>query len=159
MKGRLIGILVLGVLLAIAAGVSGCGGGDDASADAEPLTKAQFIRKADAVCRKADKDQMTAYLEFQTEKGETLQTKEGREDLILTAGVPFVEEAIEEIKELGIPKGDEELLSGYIEELETALKEAEEDPLAIAEGSGTTPFDAPDAVAAKYGFVACSDFL
>ncbi len=159
MKGRLIGILALGAALFAMAVVSGCGGSDDASADAEPLTKAQFIRKADAICTKADKAQMTAFLKFQTEKGDTLETKEGREELILTAGVPSTKQAIEEIKELGVPAGDEELLGRYFEELEKALKEAEENPLAIAENARISPFDAPDAVAAKYGFVACSDFL
>lgn len=145
-------------LLAIAA--VGCGGDSADGSDAEPLTKAQYIEEGEKICKKIDKAQMTAFLDFQNENPKRVESKPGREELILTAGLPSVEKGIEEFRELGVPEGDEEEVEKFLSAMEVALDEAKDDPLLVAESeSGLTPFDQPDAIAKKYGFVACSDTL
>jgi len=48
----------LALLGAAAAALAGCGGGDDEAKD-KPLTKAQFVTRADAVCREVKREQRT----------------------------------------------------------------------------------------------------
>jgi len=86
--------------------LAGCGGGDDEAKD-EPLTKAQFVTRADAVCREvkqaqqADSDRLAA-LPAGTElervapilEGVVAQTRKGRERLgALRARVPSADRA------------------------------------------------------------------
>jgi len=151
-------LIVLIAALAIAAAAAGCGDSGSASS-AAPLTKAQFIKQGDAICAKADKEQVAAYLDFAKDEPKKLETKSGEEELVTVAGLPPVQEAIEEIGALGIPEGDESEVEALVTGMEKALEEAEADPSKVLESSAVTPFDKTDKMAREYGFVACGDTL
>jgi hypothetical protein len=150
--------IVLVAAVALVAIASGCGDSDSA-ASATPLTKAQFIKQGDAICVKSDKAQVNAYLDYANDNPKKAETKKGQREVVVLAGLPPLKTAIEELGELGVPKGDEAQVEAIVGGMEKALEEAEADPSKVYESAVTTPFDKTDALARKYGFVACGDAL
>lgn len=145
------------VVLASIALFSGCGDSDSA---ATPLTKAQFVKQGDAICAKADRAQIDAFLASAKKNPKKAETQSGEEELITTAGLPPVKTAIEELGELGVPEGDEQQIEAILSGMEKALREAEADPgTVVLETSQSTPFDGVEKLAREYGFVACADVL
>jgi hypothetical protein len=151
MKPRVYLILVLASALAL---VTGCGGGDDE----ESLTKAQFIKQADAICEKQNKkkneDLVKAYAKLEKE-GKTAG-KKGEAELIGDVALPPIAQMTEELADLGLPEEQEDQAEQFITEMEQAVAEVEEDPsLAL---SAEEPFEKPKERATKFGFSDCKEF-
>jgi len=146
-KRSLCAALVVGLM------ITGCGGGSDSTAS---LTKAQFVKQADAICRKVDKSQ-TAGLDKLTKEfsDPTKITKAVQKTWILEQGLPSVQQEAEEIAALGAPSGDEEQVAAIVKGIEEAVKKAEKDPLKSLESS----FTGANNLAAKYGLKDCSEPL
>jgi hypothetical protein len=53
---RALFIFVAALVVALAVVAAGCGGGGSKSSSGKPLTKAEFVSKADGICAKANKD-------------------------------------------------------------------------------------------------------
>lgn len=158
-------ILVIPVLaLATALLGLGCGGSDDttgtaASADQAPLSKAEFIKKADAICAKADithELEAREYRERHEKELNKLAPIPAEEKLIRLIMLPSIRKQIAEVKALGAPKGEEQKVGKIIAGLEEAARKAEKDPYAI-EGEVPTenPFRGVDIEARDYGFEEC----
>jgi hypothetical protein len=141
-------LLALSVL-PVAIGAAGCGNGDDeASASTKPLTKVQFIKKADKVCEVIGNEQIKlAAHEFQ----KTHNLKE--EDVIASAVIPPLEKQLRKLKSLPAPTKDAAKLAAWFRAFEHALKVAKEDPPAIVR---TFPFQRADDLAKRYGFFDCA---
>jgi hypothetical protein len=121
------------VLVAVAA--FGCGGSDDSgdTALAEPietssLTKAQFVKRADAICAKVEpaiESKSAAY-----EKQHPSVAEQGEEKLVAAMTdsvlVPAMQEAIDGIRKLGAPRGDEQQVEGILVAMQEANDNAEE---------------------------------
>lgn len=130
---------------------TGCGG------DESSLTKAEFIKQADVICRKADEKKVTDTEEYILKIGVsptqpmTLAQQEFQTKEVL---LPPIRSAIRQLSELGAPDGDEEKIDRLVENLETASDET-------AERSEKTnlKYRDPYAKAAKeareYGFKTC----
>jgi hypothetical protein len=140
--------------LAVCGGVSGCGGDSSAA----PLTKAQFIAQADAICTRTDKSQETSLFAYAKTHKDAMESKAGQEELFREIAIPSLEDEKDQISELGVPKGDEAEIAAMIEGWEKGITTAEDDLLNLTTGSGG-PFAKVDELAAKYGFKACSEFL
>lgn len=152
MHSRNAKISVFAFVLALA--VAGCGGGGDETA----LTKAQFVKQADAICEKADN---ARYKELaRAIKG--VSSPQGlppeKEDSILVAGLEPVQKQAEELRELGAPEGDEEQIERYLDELEEAVKEAEAGTIVALE-KRKNAFTESDELAEEYGFKVCKEAL
>jgi hypothetical protein len=118
---------LLFVLLTFGAFVAACGSGSGSSSSTETsaLTKAQFIKEADVICRKADEEQ----LEYLSREGKA-KPKPGLEELIVNVSVPPAEKEIKAIEELSAPNGDEREVEAIIREFRQAVKKTEENPMA-----------------------------
>jgi hypothetical protein len=146
---------VLAALVALAAIVAGCGGGDDSdTTGGDSLTKAEFIKQGDAICEKAN-DQSEAEAEkFAKENDFKLErpTKEQLEEAVTEILVPNFNRQVEDLKALGVPEGDEEQVEEMIGSLETAADEIEGDPSLVFEEQ---VLKEPAQLAEDYGFKVC----
>jgi hypothetical protein len=100
---------MLGAAVLIGA-ISGCGGDSEAS---ESLTKAEYVKQADAICaeRKDDWDAaMASYRKEAEEKnavGNTKVERELAEGVLQDEMLPALENQLESLEDLGQPEGKE----------------------------------------------------
>jgi len=116
------------------------------------LTKAQFVKQADAICRSVDQRQEAALgLAEKTSSGDGGPKVE---QAILIAGLGPIQVAAEEIGDLGAPSGDEDQVAAIVQGLEGAVAKAEANPQGM-EGA----FAEVDKLSASYGLKDCSEPL
>jgi Tfp pilus assembly protein FimV len=144
------GCTIAVALLAAGAG-AGCGGDDE-----EPLSKAEYIKQGDAICKKAqaegekDVEEMFGDLGANEEPSEE-QLKTLVDDVLK----PNTEGQLEELRDLPAPEGDEETLNGIYDGAEEALEKIEDDPMILL--SEDDPFEKASQEAEDYGFEECSN--
>lgn len=149
MRGLKVTLIALVVLLAALVGF-GCGGDDSSSGSA--LTKAEFIKQADGVCKKGE-----ARIEAEAgkyEKENEIATEAQQEELISEVVVPGIQAQAEEIAALGAPEGDEEKIEAMVEAVESGAAELEANPLAGMEGK--SPLGEASKIAGAYGLKECA---
>ena len=145
----------LAVLVALAALLAGCGGGDDTTDSATvTLTKTEFIKQGDAICKEANEDNEAEAEEYAEENGFTLEkaSKDQIEEAVAAVLVPSLELQAEELDALGAPEGDEDKVEEIVVALEDATGEIEDDPSLIFEGKSLAK---PNKLAEAYGFKVC----
>ena len=138
---------LLAVLLVLGAVGSGCG--DSNSAEAS-LTKEQFVKRAEAICKRAEEEQLRKASNYLKENPQPQE-----EDFAQTAGLPPLEKEITQIKALKSPIGDETSIRAFGEEFESALEKVREDPKVILAEEATT-FQKANKLAKAYGLDMCS---
>jgi hypothetical protein len=141
-------------VLALAAVAAGCGGGDDTSDSSATLTKAEFIKAADAICGDANKQSQKDAEAFAEKNDFTLEkaTEEQLEDAISAVFVPSLNQQVEELSALGAPDGDEEQVEAITGALEEAATEIKDDPSTVLAGKALTE---PAKLADEYGLKVC----
>jgi hypothetical protein len=153
-----------GVALALSVMVlalAGCGGGGGSSTESSEttnsLTKAEFVKKGNAICAKTEKEVEEGVEKF-TKEHNFSETKPPSEKQVaeLAEGVlvPKVRKQLAEIRALGIPSGDEEEVEAIFAAAEEALRKTEEDPTAFGQG-GVGPFVKANQLAREYGLTVC----
>lgn len=152
--GRCRGAALLSVL-AIAL-LAGCGSGDSTdSAASGPLTKAQYLKEGNQICKKGGeaKDQaVKKNLEELPQKeltgGFSKKTaKKFTENLL-----PYAQKIVTELAELQPPAKDKATVDKFMKELEAASTKAEAEPLLLAESD---PFNDAAKGARAYGLTDC----
>src|SRR6187200_764908 len=114
-RGVTAGMLAL-CLAALA--FAGCGGGGD-SDEPEALTKAQYVKQAEAICAKTDaKQSKLLSQELKARAGTGPASKSEQEAFVTNAAVPPLEEEAEGLSELGGPEGEEKQAEELVEALE-----------------------------------------
>jgi hypothetical protein len=144
-KRLLIIIGTVSALFAVSFVAAGCG----SDSDEATLTKKQFIERAEKICEAAEKEQFakaTAYTKS--------HPKAKEEDLIEPAGFPPLEKQLEELQDLGAPVEGEAEVEAFLEEFESALDKAKEDPKDILKPE-TNPFEQANKLAKDYGLRSC----
>jgi hypothetical protein len=141
-------------VLALAAVVAGCGGGDDTSGSSATLTKAQFIKQADAICGDANKQSQKDAEAFAEKNDFTLEkaSEEQLEDAISAVFVPSLNQQVEELSALGAPDGDEEQVEAITDALQDAATEIKDDPSTVLAGKALAE---PAKLANDYGLKVC----
>jgi len=139
------------VLLAIVA--IGCGSGGDTTEVA--LTKAQFIKTGDAICRAAlnkRSQAVSAWLQ-QNKKGKEAKELSNPElgHLYVTVALPPIREASEDLAELNPPAGDH-IAEKFVELFTKAVEGIEENPTSVFEHR---PYRSADLLGQEYGFKDC----
>lgn len=147
---RKYGCAIVVALLAVGAG---CGGGDDE----EALSKAEFIKQGDAICKKSgDKVDAAAEERFadlgRNEPPSAAQIKTFAEDTI----IPEISGQLEDLRELPAPEGDDDKVNEIIDAADEALGKVEDDPTVLLEQGGD-PFEAANKLASDYGFKECGE--
>jgi hypothetical protein len=146
-------LIALIAVVALAAGQYGCGSGGDTGTAAEgpPLTKSQFISKADAICRAALKgkdEKVRAAAEEEGGNGSPQELAKLVEGVVL----PIYQETVAELKNLNPPGEDEAVIGKMMDEYEAGLQQAEANPVEAVTGN---PLAQADAAAENYGLEYC----
>jgi len=151
-------IALLAALAAISMIVVGCGGGGDSSSDSASISKARFVKQADAICEKGTKENQAEFEEFAKENGLSEKkepTKAQQEEAVTEIVAPGVQKQIEEIDALGAPEGDEKQVEAIVAAVEDGVEEIEDDPAALTEGEN--PLAKGSKLAKEYGLQACGE--
>jgi hypothetical protein len=142
-KGAIGSIVGLAVLVALL--VAGCGGSE------ETVTKTDFIRQGNAVCGKWQQARGNRFREVNA-KFKPPVTQAKREKAILYVIEPYGD-AIEGLKELDPPAGEEEKVEAMIKAMEEGLNQAEAN-LGSLISSGAA-FSKGNKLAQEYGLKEC----
>jgi hypothetical protein len=155
-------VLVLCVgLLALALLVAGCGSSDDSTTGddvtASSLTKAEFIKKADAICEEAGEGIQEESISYAEENGIDVEKEPSdgeKEELVTEVIVPNIEKQAEDIAALGAPEGEEDQVGSIVEGIESAAAATAKDPGSVIEGDEGA-FKSVNEEATEYGLKAC----
>jgi hypothetical protein len=143
-------IFVLPCLIA-AALLAGCGGGDDSSSTSTQaaLSKSEFLKQGNAICAKGN--QATNKIANQTFT-QNQQPTQAQLQQFTTQVTPIIQGEIDGIKALGAPAGDEQQVNAILDDAQSALDKAKQDPSVFANGD---PFKKANQEAKAYGLTAC----
>jgi hypothetical protein len=152
---------ILSVAVGLLLAAAGCGSGDASSdeitVETGSLSKAAFIKKADAICEGSIKKVQLAgavYLRSVESSGEPYaeQQREAPK-LIETVMIPAYEKQIEEVSSLGAPRGDEKEVAKVLEATSQTLEEAKAEPVKFLQT--VNPFAKAERTGKAYGFSSC----
>ncbi len=149
---------LIGVVAAVL--LAGCGGGSDSTAvTTGSLSKAAFIKKADAVCAKGTERLQKGFATYLRKNKKSIialrhPSKADYEGLIGGILIPNLEREIEEIRKLGAPNGDEERIEAIFTAWEEGIEVAENDPAAVKHNSEAI-FGVGSRLAKEYGLEVC----
>ncbi len=137
--------------------IAGCGGGgsngDSTSSDAGPApTKAQFIKKANQICRTAEKKRgvvVKAAIEAVPTGSELSEAEQ--EELVLQALLPY-DGLAQELADLGAPKGDEAEVARIVSAFEAAIERARREPKSALNDAA---FKTTNRLASEFGLASC----
>jgi ABC-type glycerol-3-phosphate transport system substrate-binding protein len=138
----------------LAALVAGCGGGDETTDETVTLTKTEFIKQGDAICKKGNDESEKEAKEFAEENGFDLEkaSNEQLEEAVSEVLVSNLNGQVEELDALGAPEGDEDQVEEIVVSLEGAVEEIEDDPGVVFDGK---VLEEPGELAQDYGFKVC----
>lgn len=155
--------LVLAAIIAAALVAGGCGSSDSQTGSGEitvetgSLSKAEFIKQADAICKTAHERVLDGYAEF-IQRNDVPASGPGLEEkaaeLMDSVVIPAYADEVDEISSLGAPRGDEQKVSAILEAVQRDLAKGEQQPLYATNGTGFLG-KASD-LAEAYGFSVCN---
>ncbi len=154
-------LLPAAVALACALAAAGCGdddGGDKAkTTTTAPLTKAQYVERADKICQAT-----TAQLKKEGAKLSAGAAKTGnlppQDEIVMflrNTSVPTYERMLASLRVLPPPPDDAAELDGFLASLANAIDTVKEDPAKYSKTSAPDPFDDANARAQRYGMEIC----
>ena len=144
---------MLGALLALVALIAGCGGGDSTTTTSEvPLTKAEFIRKGDAICQTGNEASTTEIEQFAKENGFGPEpTKAQFEEVVTEVLAPNLEQQAHELDALVPPTEDKDRVEAILASLRETITEIEKNPSSMQGNVLAKPIRLEKA----YGFKVC----
>jgi hypothetical protein len=143
------GLAAAAALTLVVAVAAGCGSSDD-----EGTSKADFVKQADAICAKGDKEIDSAgQKEFGGAKQEP--SKAAITKFMKETAVPSVRRQVDAIKKLDPPKGDESEVKAITDAADAATAKIEANPILGTEEGPKDPFAKTDKLARAYGLKTC----
>lgn len=150
MSARLWVVTVVGIL-AVGLLVAGCG---DDDSEVSTIPKATFVKKGIAICTKRSQEISTTALKVIGEGGKSpAKTKAATVEAYGSIVVPDLEAELEEIRALGVPKGEEERTEEAFDAWEEMLDNASDDVAKFADT--VQPFTKAEVAADKIGLENC----
>ena len=150
MRSRLTRGMTLAAPLILVLVAAGCG---SSSKSTPALTKAEFLKKGNAICKKGnDQISQVANKAFPKSKG-----KPGQAQLTKFATdtvIPSVQGQISGVKALGAPQGDEAKVNAIVTTAQAALDRAKKDPVLLTSNKND-PFAKSNKLAKAYGLTVC----
>ena len=152
-------LIVPGIAVVLALAAAGCGEKDESAAlstTTTALTKAQFLRDANKICKtegdKLDRasKQFFADVPRNKEAAPAELEKFGEKTVY-----PAIQTTIDRITALGAPAGDEDEVDQYLAALQAGLDRLKQDPEQLAEGGSPPAFEDADRLASDYGLDDC----
>lgn len=148
-KGAFLALAGLIAALALVAG--GCGSGGSSTT---AVTKAQFVKKVDALCEEREKERsakvsaIISKLKPSEKLSNTQQTK-----MVETIIFPSYAKMIENVESLEAPAGDQAEINKIIKAMEKAQNKVEADPRQAV--FSVVMFEEANGLATKYGLKHC----
>ena len=152
--------LIIAIVLTMAAFMSvGCGGSDEITIEGGSLPKAQFVSRADAICKSARQRFETEYAAYVKKVTKESQQSPGSqiEAIVGEIFIPSYEQGIDEIVALGAPKGEEAQIAAFLNALQRRLDELHASPEELSKNA--TPFAKVAKLAKANGLDACAESL
>lgn len=137
---------------------SASGGGDELL----PISKAAFIKGADAACASGKKQVEGEYAVYLKKKGikeisskvsSNAEAEAQATEVIETIAIPALNEQLDTIKALGVPDGEEKV-SAYLSAVEEGIEEGEAEPLTLFTSTEKV-FAKADKLAGEIGLKVC----
>jgi hypothetical protein len=139
--------------LIIALVAAGCGssgsGGSDTSAS---ISKPQFVKQANAICKKSQQEREAAVNKVAEEIKPGANAGDLPPEKLIGTVIPLLADMVDELAALPAPKGDEDQVEAMIEAYEEQVEELEADPNGAFTGE---TFKQADEEALKYGLEDC----
>jgi hypothetical protein len=148
-------VALLAALAAFALIVAGCGGGGSSTESTSSLTKAEFVKKGNAICTKGNEEIEEGFEKFGKEHGFSKNKQPSQaelEEAVETVVIPRISKEIEGIRALGPP--DEEA-EAVVDAAEEALEKGEEDPKSFLKEESAGPFAKVNKLSREYGLTVC----
>jgi len=153
---RLISMAVAALTIALVA--AGCGG-DDGDSTAT-LTKAQFVKKGNAICAAGNKEIEAGFESFAKEHNLSKNQQPTKAELTEAAETvltPAIAKQVHAIGALGTPSTDGKGAEEVLDAAEEALEKIEEEPVLITKSGSKSPFAKANAMAREYGLTTCGE--
>src|SRR2546429_4703005 len=153
MRSSLYGGLVFVAILSVGLVLAACGSSSNSSTSTTAaLTKSEFLKKGNAICKKGNQQINKAANQTFTKKKypngpppKSVQVKFATDTVI-----PSVQSQINGIKALGAPSGDQAKVNAILVSAQAALNQAKKDPTVLLQ-NGPGPFKATNKLANAYG--------
>jgi hypothetical protein len=147
--------------MAVTIGASGCGGGSDGGEiSTSSLSKAEFIKRADAICAKGQQQVERNFGAYAKKTNLNVQqvtknpTKQQVDGLVHSVLLPAIKQEVTQIRALGAPRGDEDKIEAMLAAVEEGIETAEDLPRTVLEKTDVA-FGVSSRLAKEYGLVAC----
>lgn len=143
--------LWVGAIAAIA--VAGCGSSSNSTSGATALTKAEFLKQGNAICKKGNQQiNAAANKLFGGKKPSSAEeTKFGQ-----STAIPSVQSQISGVEALSAPSGDESTVKAITDAAQKALDKAKANQSLLNASNTAGPFAEADKLAKAYGLTACA---
>jgi hypothetical protein len=123
------------VLVSIALVLCGCGGGDSSASEAP--SKAEFVKRAGAICEELKQEfskKLRVYV--RAHPGSlNIHPEIARDKLIMALDRPLIEAEAEKLAALSAPQGDEGEIATIVNAIEAGVKKAAANPTATILGT------------------------
>jgi hypothetical protein len=103
--------------------LGGCGSSSEEATAETTMPLKKYASKADLICAEAGAEQAELAYNYMEKNPNAEEI-----DLVIPAGVPPIEKEIEELHELGLPRGHEAKMEAFLREAEKALEILEKEP-------------------------------
>jgi hypothetical protein len=138
---------------------AGCGSSDNnESTTTAALTKAEFLKKGNAICAKGNKELNKKFAAYdKTLKRGQEPSDAQKKELAETILFPTIRKEISGVGALPAPEGEEEKVEEIVDTAQEALEKAEEDPVAFVSEEESPVFAKADKLTREYGLTACGE--
>jgi hypothetical protein len=151
--GALAGLAVLAVV------VAGCGGSSDDTSSTASLSKAEFVKQGNAICKEGNEKIESEFEKFAKENNlskKKAPTEAQLEEAAHKFLIPTITKQVEGLRALGAPSGEEEKVNTLLDDAEEALEEVEEDPSLLSDEKNE-PFEDVNKEARAVGLTTCGE--
>lgn len=147
-------MIAVGVVLALSGALVSCGGGEEEAAPS--LTKAQWLKKATAICVRGNKEagrlDQAAWARYAP--GDTRVTAL-ISDKVALALLPAREKELRQIRTLGLPRGSEGFVEKMLQAWEQGIRKGRNDPHSLRGAGPDFAFYRSYSMGIDYGLVKC----
>lgn len=155
---RLAPILIAVVAALVVAGCGGDDGNDTTTSSTSSLTKQQFVREANQICKQTDDKIERASKQFFADAPPDEEAPPAEiEQFAKQTALPAIEDEIDRIRALGAPQGDEDEVKAILDAAQEGLDKLEQDPDEIAQGGAAPALEKFDKLAGDYGLDKCAE--
>jgi hypothetical protein len=148
------------VIAALALAASGCGDDDDsgsATTTTTALTKAEFIREANRICKKQDDKIERASQQFFADAPNDQEPPPSEVAQFGEKTVfPAIQDEIDRVEALGAPAGDEDEVKQMLDAAKSGLADLEAHPDQLEKGGAASSFEEYQKLASAYGLDQCA---